>query len=98
MDHEIFYTDNKFDFSKLSITQPVSIQGGAYFTKIKMNDNPLYIQTSKCYTKQGLNETNKKAYLDLMFSKDDDTVIEWFENLEAKLVDLIDGKKYMVSK
>jgi len=44
-------------------------------------------------SKQGLNETNKKAYIDLMFTNDDEYVIEWFENLENKLVDLIYQKK-----
>ena len=93
MEYEIYHTDNNFDFSKMSIIQPISIQGGAYFTKIKMNGSPLYIQTPKCYTKQGLTETNKKAYLDLMYTSEDNSVIEWFENLEAKLVDLIHEKK-----
>ena len=93
MEHEIYHTDNNFDFSKMSIIQPISIQGGAYFTKIKMDGSPLYIQTPKCYTKQGLTETNKKAYLDLMYTNEDNSVIEWFENLEAKLIDLIYEKR-----
>ena len=59
MDQEIYFTNNKFDFSQLSISQPVSVQGGAYFTKVKYKSTPLYIQLPKCYTKQGLNETNK---------------------------------------
>jgi len=93
MEQEIHFTNNEFDFTQLSISQPISVQGGAYFTKLKMKNDTLYIQLPKCITKQGLNETNKKAYMDLMFTNDDEYVIEWFENLENKLVDLVYQKK-----
>ncbi len=42
MDMEIHLTNEDFDFSKISISQPSAIQGGAYITKIKYNNNPLY--------------------------------------------------------
>ena len=93
MEQEIHFTDSKFDFSQISISQPISVQGGAYFTKIKCNTSPLYIQLPKCFTKQGLNETNKKAYIDLMFTNDDYEVVEWFEHLEETLVNLIYEKR-----
>ena len=93
MEQKIYDTDNDFDFTKISISQPSAIQGGAYITKIKYDENPLYIQTPKCLTKQGLNETNKKAYIDLMYSNEYNTVIEWFENLESALVKLIYEKR-----
>ncbi len=93
MDQNIYFTNNEFDFSHISITQPVSVQGGAYFTKIRFNGEPLYIQPSKCSTKQGLSETNKKAYIDLMFTNEDEEVIEWFEHLEEKLINLIFEKR-----
>ena len=93
MEQEIHFTTKEFDFSKVSISQPVSVQGGAYFTKIKYESTPLYIQTNKCLTKQGLNETSKRAYIDLMYTNDDDEIIEWFESLETKLIDLIYSKR-----
>ena len=48
MEQKIYDTDNDFDFTKISISQPSAIQGGAYITKIKYDENPLYIQTPKC--------------------------------------------------
>ena len=93
MEQEIFFTNKDFDFSKITISQPVAVQGGAYFTKIKYDNNPLYIQTHKCLTKQGLNETSKRAYIDLMYTNEDDEIIEWFESLESKLIELIYSKK-----
>ena len=93
MEQEIYFTNKEFDFSQVSISQPISVQGGAYFTKIKMNNEPLYVQPPKCSTKQGLNETNKKAYMDLMFTNEDDEVVEWFEHLEERLIELIYEKR-----
>jgi len=82
-----------FDFSKLSLTHPSGIQGGAYFTKIEYNKNPLYIQTSKSQTRQGFVKTGKKYYCDLMFNKNDESLVQWFENLENKCQKLIFDKK-----
>ena len=95
MENEIHFTNKEFDFTKITLSQPIAIQGGAYFTKIKFNSEPLYIQTSKCVTKQGVNETSKKAYVDLMYTKDDEEIVEWFETLESTLVNLIFQKKHL---
>jgi hypothetical protein len=82
-----------FDFSKLSLAHPVGVQGGAYFTKIEFNKKPLYIQTSKSLTRQGFVKTGKKYYCDLMFDKNSEVLIHWFENLEEKCHKLIYEKK-----
>ena len=78
-----------FDFSKLSLAHPVGIQGGAYFTKIENNNKPLYIQTIKSQTRQGIVKTGKKYYCDLMFDKNAAPLISWFENLEERCQKLI---------
>jgi hypothetical protein len=82
-----------FDFSKISLAHPVGIQGGAYFTKIEHNKKPLYIQTTKSLTRQGFVKTGKKYYCDLMFDKNSESLIHWFENLEEKCKKLIYEKK-----
>jgi hypothetical protein len=89
----IIEPNESFDFSKLSLAHPVGIQGGAYFTKIEFNKKPLYIQTSKSLTRQGFVKTGKKYYCDLMFDKNSETLIHWFENLEEKCHKLIYEKK-----
>ena len=89
----IIEPNNSFDFSKISLAHPVGIQGGAYFTKIEYNSKPLYIQTSKSLTRQGFVKTGKKYYCDLMFDKNSETIIHWFENLEEKCHKLIYEKK-----
>ena len=85
----IIEPNETFDFSKLSLAHPTGIQGGAYFTKIENNKKPLYIQTSKSQTRQGFVKTGKKYYCDLMFDKNAESLIHWFENLETRCQKLI---------
>ena len=89
----IIEPNDSFDFSKLSLAHPTGIQGGAYFTKIEFNKKPLYIQTFKSLTRQGFVKTGKKYYCDLMFDKNSETLIHWFENLEERCHKLIYEKK-----
>jgi hypothetical protein len=89
----IIEPNETFDFSKLSLAHPNGIQGGAYFTKILYNAKPLYIQTIKSQTRQGFVKTGKKYYCDLMFDKNAETLINWFENLEERCQKLIYEKR-----
>ena len=90
----IIEPNETFDFTKLTLAHPVGIQGGAYFTKIEYNNKPLYIQTNKSQTRQGFVKTGKKYYCDLMFDKNSETLIHWFENLEEKCQKLIFEKRF----
>ena len=85
--------NESFDFSKLTLAHPAGIQGGAYFTKIEYNKKPVYIQTEKSLTRQGIVKTGKKFYCDLMFDKNSETLINWFEKLEEKCQKLLYEKK-----
>jgi hypothetical protein len=85
----IIEPNETFDFSKLSLAHPTGIQGGAYFTKIHLNNKPLYIQTTKSLTRQGFVKNGKKYYCDLMFDKNAEPLINWFENLEERCQKLI---------
>ena len=88
----IIEPNEDFPFSKLSLTIPSGIQGGAYFTKIQFNNKPLYIQCTKSLTRQGIVKTGKKYYCDLMFDKNSEGLIQWFENLEETCQKLIYSK------
>ena len=85
----IFSPNDKFDFSQLSLAHPTGIQGGAYFTKIQMNNKPLYIETPKSLTRQGFVKNGKKIYCDLMFDNNDEQLVQWLENLETRCQELI---------
>jgi hypothetical protein len=88
MDNIIEPSDN-FDFSKLSLAQPVAIQGGAHFTKLLMNGNSLYIQTPRCTTRQGFIKTGKKIHCEFMFNNNDEEFIHWIESLETKCQEML---------
>ena len=79
---EIFEPNLKFNFENLTLSPPTSILGGNYFIKFQISGNPLYIQSPKCYTKQGIIKAGKKMYCDLLMSNDHEQFIQWMENLE----------------
>ena len=87
-------TDNSYDFSYLSLGNPKSLQGGAYFSKVKLDgDNSLIFQTPKCKAKSGIISTEKKKYCDLMFTSDNESFLEWLEHLETRIQQLIHNKQ-----
>jgi hypothetical protein len=85
----ILEPNNTFDFEKLKLTSPVIVSGGNHFIKYVINNMPLYIQPPKCKVKQGILKAGKKMYCDLMFTIENETFIQWLENLE------IFSKKYI---
>jgi len=72
-----------FDFSKLVLTKPTQVPGGSYFIKFLVNNSPLYVQPSKCSTKQGIIKAGKRFYSDLMFTNENEVFINWMEKLET---------------
>jgi hypothetical protein len=74
--------NNTFAFDKLVLTKPTSVSGGNYFIKFRLNDSPLYIQSPKCSTKQGIVKAGKRFITDLMFNNENEEFIHWMENLE----------------
>lgn len=78
----IYNANNEFPFSKLVLLKPTSVQGGNYFIKFRINELPLYIQTPKCNTKQGILKAGKKYFSDLLFTNEDEPFIQWIEKLE----------------
>ena len=92
---ESIYTLKKdvFPYNDLSLANPHGLQGGAYFSKLKLLGNTISLQTPKSKTKNGIIKTDKKIYCDLLFDKDDDDVIEFISELEDKIKNLIYEKK-----
>ena len=82
-----------FTFSNLTLANPQGLQGGAYFSKLRMNNEPVLIQTPKCSTKNGIHKTEKKIYCDLMFTEDNNAFIQWVHALETTVKDLIYEKR-----
>lgn len=79
----IYEPNDKFNFSKLQLFAPVSINGGNHFIKFKISDKPLYIQPPNCKIKSGSSsKTTKKMGCELLFSNENELFVQWMENLE----------------
>jgi len=73
--------NENFQFDKLTLMKPVNLSGSNYFIKYVMKEYPLYIQIPKCKLKQ-LQKGSKKLFCDLVFTNENESFIQWLENLE----------------
>lgn len=96
---EVFHPNDTFQFEDLQLTHPNSIAGGSYMTRYSYYNSkqPLYIQTTKTRSKQGIVISGKKAYIDLLLtvSDTDSEFTEWIANLEKRSVDLLYEKRHL---
>ena len=96
---EVFHPNDTFQFEHLELTHPNSIPGGSYMTRYSYYNNkqPLYIQTTKSRSKQGIVVSGKKAYIDLLItaSEIDSEFTEWIANLEKRSIDLLYEKRHL---
>ena len=96
---DVFHPNDAFHFDKLQLTHPNSIAGGSYMTRYSYCESkqPLYIQTTKTNSKQGIVISGKKAHIDLLLttSDTDSEFTEWFANLEKRSVDLLYEKRHL---
>ena len=87
---KVFGPDSSFDFTKLSLGHPQTTKGGSYFTKILFDNQSVYVQFPKCKTKQGIIQTDKNIYVDLLYETSyNNELNEWFENLEGQCQKLL---------
>ena len=91
----IYKADDSFDFSSITLANPQPVQGGSFYTKLSVGlDKPLYMQLSKCVTKQNIVEAMRGKYCDLMYERnDEDQLMNWIEKFEHGCQDKINAKK-----
>ena len=78
---KIYQPNVAFDFEKIRLLTPNSSNSN-YLIKFRLNDSPIYIQTPKCLTKNGIFKSGKNMYCDLVFSNENNEFIRWMEYLE----------------
>jgi hypothetical protein len=93
MSDSVQLPNEQFDFNSLSLANPQGLQGGAYFSKLKLNGQPFLVQTPKCSTKNGIHKTEKKIYCDMMFTNDNEEFVNWTNQLESTIKNLIFEKR-----
>ena len=86
-------TNKDFPFKDLCLANPTGLQGGAYFSKLKIEEQKVLIQMPKCETKNGIHRTGKKIYTDLMFDIKNETFAQWIQDLSTRVKSLIYDKK-----
>ena len=89
---QIYDTNEKlreFNFEKLVLSKPTLISGGNYFIRFKKDNTPLYIQPPACNTRIGFVKNGRKYYTDMLFTNEDEYIIQWFEKLEEYCIQYI---------
>jgi hypothetical protein len=79
-----------FKFNQLTLAQPIALHEGGFYSKIAtLNDEPLFIQTPICRTKQGIINNGKKINPDLIVDIINTSFINWIIMLEDRIQQLI---------
>jgi len=96
---DVFQANDSFHFDKLQLSPPQHIAGGSYLTRYSycQSKQPLYIQTTKTLSKQGIVVAGKKAHIDLVLTSNggDTEFFEWMTNLEKRSVELLYEKRHI---
>lgn len=54
---DIYQCNDPMDYKDIRLSVPTPVQGGGYYSKLKFNDDSIYIQTPKISTKNGISIT-----------------------------------------
>ena len=96
---DVYHPNDTFHFDNLQLTPPQHITGGSYMTRYSYCNSrlPLYIQTPKTISKQGISISGKKAHIDLLVTSNDADAefMEWITNLEKRSVELLYEKRHL---
>lgn len=96
---DVFQANDSFHFDKLQLSPPQHITGGSYLTRYSycQSKQPLYIQTTKTLSKQGIVIAGKKAHIDLVLTSNggDTEFFEWMTSLEKRSVELLYEKRHI---
>jgi hypothetical protein len=91
---KIYDANQSYPFEQLSLANPHGIQGGAFFSKLLLNEeHPCLFQTPKCFTKNGIVRTGKKTYCDLVILPTNDTFLNFLQEFEKRIQHLIYEKR-----
>merc|ERR1712039_530131 len=84
-----------FDYTDINLGNPTLLTNSNYYTKINYGkfDKNLYLQLSKCTSKQGIIKSGNKQHIDIMYNSSNTEIIKWFENFESYLQNKILNNK-----
>ena len=73
--------NNNLEYDNINLGIPNQLSNNTYFSRILIDDKPLIIQPTECFTVNGLKEIKNKIICELIFSDYKD-ILEFFNNLE----------------
>lgn len=83
----------EFQYENISLTNPVRMQGGSYYSKITIDDaQNFYVQTPKCSTKNGIVETGKRIYTDIILTPEHSDFIQFILDVETRIKKVLQEK------
>ena len=89
---KIVNTNEEYEFSKMTLGNPVQTNNNMFFSKIS-DIKDIYIQTPEIMCKDGFVKNSKKPYIDLLFDQSHEKFLEFIENLEQTVKQLIYAKR-----
>lgn len=90
---KITKTFDAFNYEAISLASPIRTQGGGYYSKIMLNnENNFYIQTPICTTKNGIVETGKRTYCDLLLNNNNEPFIKFITDIETHIKKILQEK------
>jgi hypothetical protein len=83
----------EFECSNINLSNPIRMQGGSYYSKILLNNNnTFFVQTPKCTTKNGIIETGKRIYTDIMLQPEQQEFIQFILDVEMRIKQILQEK------
>ena len=80
------------DFEQITLGIPNQLQKNVFFSRIFLDDNPIYIQTNECFTSTGIKDTNTKSFCDLVYVNSE-SIVGFFTDLEKKVKECVLNNK-----
>ena len=84
----IYTLDDAFDTNLIKLSKPLRMKGSSsHFCKILYKNDPLYIRTNRCKTKNGIVDLKLKTYCDIIIS--DDSFSDWLTSFEDRIKQIL---------
>ena len=84
----IYTLDDAFDTNLIKLSKPLRMKGSSsHFCKILYKNDPLYIRTNRCKTKNGIVDLKLKTYSDIIIS--DDSFSDWLTSFEDRIKQIL---------
>ena len=86
---KIYNIKDTVNFDNITLGEPGRLHGGAYYCKLYLDRDDFLFSTPQINTKNGIVQTGKKKYIDLMFDGENELFTMFLLNFEEKIKSII---------